>query len=336
MPNPTANLLRSRIAKVCVAIIGSSPDELIEKATAAVKDSTFLEFRLDYLAKPALAIPRIKEFLEVHNASTVIATCRRVENGGKFTGTVVAELDILIKSAEAGCQIVDLEIESAEALKPADLDKLRATGTALIISHHNFKDTRDLDEIYVRIERHKPDFVKIVPTAKSLTDNVTLMRFVERVSDRGPIIAICMGDAGIVSRVLGLRAGSLFTFASAHQGEETGPGQIAARTLVETYRVEDVDASTKVYGVAGDPVGKSLSPIMMNTAFRRETVNAVYLALQTANVEDLVQLIRDIPIHGVSVTMPHKQAILPYLEHNGLRSIEEDRRLQHPAPRAGW
>jgi len=315
LPNLTAQLLRSRIAKVCVAIIGTTPDELIEKATAVVKDTPFLEFRLDYLAKPALAMPKIKEFLSLNNAATVIATCRRAENGGKFVGSMASELDILIKSAEAGCQLVDVELESAEALKPAELDKLRAAGAALLISHHNFKDTRDLDEIYLRIERFKPDVVKIVPTAKSLTDNVTLMRFVERVSDRGPIVAICMGDAGIASRVLGLRAGSLFTFAAATLGEETGPGQIAARTLVETYRVEEVDPATKVYGVAGNPVGKSLSPIMMNTAFRRETVNAVYLALQTGKVEDLVQLIRDIPIHGVSVTMPHKQAILPYLEH---------------------
>jgi len=315
LPNATAQLLRSRIAKVCVAIIGASPDELIDKANAAVKDTPFLEFRLDYLAKPALALPKIKEFLALNNASTVIATCRRAENGGKFAGSLATELDILIKAAEAGCHIVDLELESAEALKAADLQKLRATGAAIIISHHNFKDTRNLDEIYTRIARFNPDFVKIVPTAKSLSDNVTLMRFVERISDHSTIVAVCMGDAGIISRVLGLRAGSVFTFAAATLGEETGPGQIAARTLVETYRVEEVDAATKVYGVAGNPVGKSLSPIMMNTAFRRETVNAVYLALQTAKVDDLVELIRDVPVHGVSITMPHKQAILPYLEH---------------------
>ena len=62
-------------------------------------------------------------------------------------------------------------------------------------------------------------------------------------------------------------------------------------------------------------MNKSLSPLMMNTAFRRETVNAVYLALQTANVADLCNIIRDIPIQGISVTMPHKQAILQHLEH---------------------
>ena len=119
-----------------------------------------------------------------------------------------------------------------------------------------------------------------MPTAKTLVDNVTLMRFIERMEDHSNIIGICMGDAGIISRVLGLRAGSAFTFAAATVGEETGPGQIAARTLIETYRIDQVDAATKVYGVAGNPIRSSLSPIMMNTAFRRETVNAVYLGLQ--------------------------------------------------------
>jgi 3-dehydroquinate dehydratase/shikimate dehydrogenase len=221
----------------------------------------------------------------------------------------------LLKAAAAGFQIVDLELETAEILKKSDLQTLRDTGVGLIISHHNFKETKDLDAIYERIAPFAPDFIKIVPTARTLADNVTLIRFLERMSDHANIVGICMGDAGVISRVLGLRAGSIFTFAAISAGEETGPGQIAARTLVETFRIQEVDAATKVYGVAGNPVGKSLSPVMMNAAFKRETVNAVYLALQTSKVDDLVTLIREIPIHGVSITMPHKQDILPYLEH---------------------
>ena len=133
-------------------------------------------------------------------------------------------------------------------------------------------------------------------------------------NDHTNIIGICMGDAGVISRVLGVRAGSAFTFAAATPGEETGPGQIAARTLIETYRIDQVDAATKVYGVAGNPIRSSLSPIMMNTAFRRETVNAVYLALQTNKLADLLKLVHEIPIQGVSITMPLKQEILPHLE----------------------
>src|ERR1700733_15368889 len=119
VPNVTPQFIRSRIGKVCVAIIGATAAELIEKASAAVKETPFLEFRLDYLDKPALALPKIKEFLELNTAATVIATCRRAANGGKFEGALAAELEILLKAAAAGCQIVDVELESAESLKKA-------------------------------------------------------------------------------------------------------------------------------------------------------------------------------------------------------------------------
>src|SRR5882757_7500589 len=314
VPSVAPQFLRSRIGKVCVAIIGSTAAEMLEKASAVVKETPFLEFRLDYLEKPLLALPKLKQFFTDNTAATGIATCRRTANGGKFPGNVAAEIEVLSKAAAAGFHIVDIELESVEAMKKGELQSLRDTGVALIISHHDFAATKDLDGIYKRIVPFQPDFIKIVPTAKTRVDNVTLMRFIERMEDHTNIIAICMGDAGIISRVLGVRAGSAFTFAAATAGEETGPGQIAARTLIETYRIDQVDAATKVYGVAGNPIRSSLSPIMMNTAFRRETVNAVYLALQANKLSDLLKLIHEIPIQGLSVTMPLKQEIMAHLE----------------------
>jgi 3-dehydroquinate dehydratase/shikimate dehydrogenase len=81
------------------------------------------------------------------------------------------------------------------------------------------------------------------------------------------------------------------------------------------YRIEQVDVATRVYGVAGDPVSHSLSPIIMNTAMRRENVNAVYLALHAKTLKDLLTCVREIPIHGLSITMPYKEAILPHLDN---------------------
>lgn len=314
VPTVAPQFLRSRIGKVCVAITGSTPTEMIEKAAVAVKETTFLEFRLDYLDKPLLALPKIKAFLTEHTAATAIATCRRTANDGKFNGSLAAQLEVLSKAAEAGFHLVDLELQSAESLKKADLQKLRDTGVALIVSYHDFVATKDLDATFNQIQAFQPDFVKIVSTAKSLVDNVTMMRFLERMNDHSNIIGICMGDAGIISRVLGVRAGSAFTFAAATPGEETAPGQIAARTLLETYRIDEVDAATKIYGVAGNPIRSSLSPVMLNAAFRRETVNAVYLALQASKVTDLVKLAHEVPLQGFSVTMPLKQEIMPFLE----------------------
>jgi len=145
---------------------------------------------------------------------------------------------------------------------------------------------------------------------------VTMMKFLEAHSGKHELVGLCMGEQGIISRVLGVRAGSVFTFAAATRGEETAPGQVIASELRDTYRIDSVDAATQVYGVAGDPVEHSLSPVMMNAAFRRETVNAVYLALHAKSLKDLLACVRDIPIRGLSITMPYKLAIVEELENS--------------------
>jgi len=194
------------------------------------------------------------------------------------------------------------------------MKKLRSHGAALIISWHDFETTKNLDAILDRILPYQPEFAKIVSTAKTLADNVTMMDFLERRRDEANLIGISMGEQGTISRVLGLRAGSVFTFASALPGEETGPGQIDARTLRETWRIDQIDQSTKVYGVVGNPVRHSLSPLIHNMAFRRETVNAVFLPLQTSRLSDLLTLTREVPLHGLAITMPFKTEILKHLE----------------------
>src|SRR5580698_3815122 len=102
VPSVVPQFLRSRTGKVCVAIIGATPAEMLEKATAVVKETPFLEFRLDYLEKPLLALPKLKHFLSDNTAVTAIATCRRAANGGKFAGNLAAEMEILTKAATSG------------------------------------------------------------------------------------------------------------------------------------------------------------------------------------------------------------------------------------------
>ncbi len=184
IPNQIAShLLRSRIGKICVAITGSTADEMLERAATVLKETTFLEFRLDYLTKPAAALPRFKQFLADNGAATAIATCRCEGNGGRFSGSNTDAAEILLRAAEAGFQLVDVELESAEKLPKATLEKLRATGVALIVSYHDFHATKDLDGILARITPFAPEFIKIVSTARSLADNITMMRFLEKVED---------------------------------------------------------------------------------------------------------------------------------------------------------
>ncbi len=307
-------LLPLRLPRVCVAVIGSDANEMAEKAEALVRDNSFLEFRLDYLSKPGLAMARIKRFTESHPSTVVIATCRRAASGGKFRGSIAAQLQVLSKAAMAGCPLVDVELQTASKCKPAQLDRLRSRA-ALILSFHDFRATKKLDETLGKMLACPADFYKIVSTATTLSDNVTMIKFLGREGDRHSLVGMCMGEQGIISRVLGLRAGSVFTFAAASSGEATAPGQVAAQELRSVYRIEQVDAATRVYGVVGDPIAHSLSPAIMNAAFRRENVNAVFLALHAKTLKDLLTCVREIPIYGISVTMPYKEAILPYLDN---------------------
>jgi 3-dehydroquinate dehydratase/shikimate dehydrogenase len=307
-------MLPLRLPRLCVAVIGSEPNAMVEKAETLVRDNSFMEFRLDYLSKPGLAFPRIKRFLESHPGTVVIATCRRAANGGKFRGSISSQLDILGKAAAAGCQLLDLELQTASKCKPAQLQKLRSR-SGLILSFHDFRATRKLDETLEKMVEFPADYYKVVSTATTLSDNVTMIKFLAREGDRHSLISMCMGEQGIISRVLGVRAGSVFTFAAASAAEATAPGQVTAQELRNVYRIEQVDVATRVYGVVGDPIAHSLSPAIMNAAFRRENVNAVYLALHAKTLKDLLTCVKDIPIHGISVTMPYKEAILPFLDN---------------------
>jgi 3-dehydroquinate dehydratase/shikimate dehydrogenase len=317
---PPAVLPRLRVGKLCIAVQGATSGELISRAEAALKDSPFIEFRLDTLSKPAAALPDLKSLLVRRRDVTAIATCRRKPNGGKFTGSLNAELEILQKAAETGCHIVDLEVESADQCTRPQLAKfraaLRAAGAALLISSHDFTRTRrpdGLNQSAKRIAEYEPDFVKVVTTARTLADNLSVLQMIEDQSLNSHIVGIAMGEEGLISRVLSPRAGAAFTFASSGDGAETAAGQVPARTLLDLYRLDQLDQATRIFAVAGNPIAHSLSPLMHATAFRRENVNAVMLPLKVKSLDDLLTVVRDLPLDGVAVTMPLKQEVLPHL-----------------------
>ena len=310
-----SRIQRFRLPRLCVAITGSEPADLLQRAESLVRDNPFMEFRLDYFSQPAAAFPKLRHFLELHPEATVVATCRRAVNGGKFKGSIQSQLDILLKAAASGFQLVDIELQSAQELKTDHYTDLR-NRVGVILSFHDFKATRKLEETFAGMRELPADFYKVVTTATNLYDNVTMMKFLQTHSGGHEMVGLCMGEQGIISRVLGVRAGSVFTFASVAPGEETAPGQVSVSELRDTYRIEMVEASTQVYGVAGDPVAHSLSPVMMNAAFRRETVNAVYLGLHAKNLKDLLACVNDIPIRGMSITMPYKEEVVEALSNS--------------------
>lgn len=304
-------------SKICVAVAAESPERLLAHARAALTEEPLCELRLDSLPHPGASLPLLSMLQREFPEARIIATCRRLISGGSFDGSVEDELSILQQAAQAGCRIVDLALETAEAMRPDQHRTLRTSlaesGAALLVSYHDYTSTRDLLPILTRIERYRPQIIKIVSTATRLSENLAVLNLLGQ-QHSCPLVAIAMGETGLPSRVLGPRAGGLFTFASASEGKPTASGQVNAATLRSLYRVDQLHASTRVFGVAGKPIAQSLSPLMQNTAFASQGIDAVLLPLLTDDAAELIRFIRELPLWGASVTMPLKQTVLPLLD----------------------
>jgi 3-dehydroquinate dehydratase/shikimate dehydrogenase len=296
-----------------VAVAAAEIAEMLERAEGLVGENPFLEFRLDALRQPEQLLERIGPFRQAHPEAVLLGTCRRVACGGHFAGSSGSELEILGKAAESGFQLVDLELESAQERDPAEVAGLRSRA-GLVLSYHDFQRTPALQEVFAAMRAVEADYYKLATTATCLYDSVAMLRFLPQASRDHAVAGMCMGEQGIVSRVLGVRAGGAFTFASPGTGQETAPGQVDAQTLRERYRIGQLNPATRIYGVAGNPVAQSLSPRTMNAAFRRENVNAIYLPLPVSELDDLLACVRDLPLAGLSVTMPLKQQIVKHLD----------------------
>src|ERR1035438_1939316 len=179
--------LPMHLPRVCLALAGDTIDDMLATAESRARDNPFIEFRLDYLKQPLAALPKIHRFLETHQYVTAIGTCRRAENGGKFKGSLASQLEVLTKAHAAGCQIVDLEFQSALKAKPDAVARLRSRA-GLIVSFHDFRATRNLEETLEKMRKVPADFYKVVSTATTLSDNVTMMKFLQAPSGQHSLV----------------------------------------------------------------------------------------------------------------------------------------------------
>lgn len=312
-----ATSLLMNLPKICVAVAGPTLDAMQATSADLLPVWPFQEFRLDYLTRPAEHLPALEHLLAANPDLVLLATCRPERSGGRLQGGADDEMRVLLGAAEAGAKLVDLSLESAEELGSSALAALRQAGAAVVISYHNFNLTGDLDATLARLRQLRPDLCKLVPTAEKLQDSVRLLRLLREEAagspTQTPTVAISMGEPGLITRVLGPREGSLFTFAAGDAAEATAPGQLSAATLRDLYRAPSLGPQTRVFAVAGDPVHSSLSPLMHNTAFRLRGMDAVYLPLKTGDATELFQAAEMLPLAGCSVTMPLKQSVQRFL-----------------------
>jgi 3-dehydroquinate dehydratase / shikimate dehydrogenase len=306
--------LPKSLPHICVALGFPSAAQLARAAEREYKDgNTFLEFRLDYLPDPAAGIEVIRKLCKSLPDTHILATCRHKRASGHYKGDIEQQFAILQSAAAAGAALLDLEIESAEMAKPA----VAALGEAapLCLSYHNFENTPALEPVLRRLERFPASVYKIAATARKPSDNLRLLQFA-RERRRTPLVAFAMSEIGLPTRVLTPSLGGLYTFAAPIESGGTAPGQVSAKLMRSLYRCEKLTRHTRLYGVVASPVAHSKSPLIHNRAFQARRLDAVYLPflVSAAHLADWMKFAAAEPVAGFSVTIPHKQRIVRYLD----------------------
>src|SRR3989339_1152955 len=289
---------------ICIPIIANNLEDALHDMTEASKVADIVELRIDYIKNVDL-----KRLLE-KRTKPVIVTNRPIREGGKFDGSEEERIALLKLAVRLQADYVDIEHDSIQHIRR---DTEHRVPTKIIVSYHNFRETPDdLTDIYKRLSQSGADIVKIVTHANNITDNIRIYLLLQQ--SQMPVISFCMGELGIISRILYKRFGSYLTFASLRTGKESAPGQISIHELLNTYQARRQDKHSATYGLIGNPVSHSISPIIHNTLFKEMNFNSVYVPFKVDNIGEFIKEFRGLDVKGYSVTIPHKESVVKYLD----------------------
>ncbi len=287
---------------ICVSIgRGRHRHVIAEHRHLTEQGIKLVELRLDYIQGTVQLQRLLKD-----RPGPVIVTCRRSADGGKWEHSEEQRMVLLRTAIVEGADYVDLEDDVAAKVP-------RYGATKRIISHHDFAKTpADLTHLHRRMVEMDADIVKIATMANHPLDNLRMLELVQ--SSRVPTVGVCMGEIGVPTRILTGRAGAPFTYATFNEDRVLAPGQIGWQQMRDVYRYDTLTRATKIYGVVADPVAHSLSPVVHNAALAAAGIDAVYLPFRVPaeQIDEFLSHARRWPLAGLSVTIPHKEAVLKH------------------------
>jgi len=207
--------------KTCASVTEKTPKRLKQTLAKALKKSDYAEIRFDFL-NPNLvpdALQQIKKDLR-----KCVCTLRPVSEGGKFSGSEKNRISIMKLIAEYNPFLLDIEFNTL--IKNKNLRRyLKSTGTDILLSWHNFKQTPDTSVLKKKLAQMKKfsNNIKIVTMAKSVNDATRVLSLYK--NNNTKLIAFSMGNYGRISRILCLFLGSPYTYVSL--GKPVAPGQFS-------------------------------------------------------------------------------------------------------------
>lgn len=293
-----------------MVIKGPSLEEVSKQIAQALNHADLVELRLDCFTRLDLA--DIKK-LQSGCSLPMIFTLRDKSQGGHYDKPEENRLADILNLASLKPDYFDLESHVPASVVQAI--SFHYPEIKLIISYHNFHEMpKDLDLIYQNLRKIPAYLYKIAVKAHTSLDALRLLFFAKK-SDK-KLIVIGMGKEGQATRILGPIFGSQMTYASLDENQTTAPGQVNARELTEIYRYKSLNSQTEIYALIGNPVDRSVSEKTHNPLFQQYGVNAIYIkiCLSEKELPEFFQLAKVLHFKGLSVTMPFKVSVLPFLD----------------------
>jgi 3-dehydroquinate dehydratase/shikimate dehydrogenase len=317
--------MESNKARICVPVCVRRVDELADNVRRAQEVADMVELRIDCV-DPTEVDAALKEVASLQSSASrpFILTFRPAEQGGRRPIAAADRFEFWLHQSQLGSSNIFPDFADVE-LELLETDEIRQqfSSERLICSHHDFAGVPgDLENIYSRMAATNASILKIAVQAGDATDCIPVFNLLDRARREGrELIAIAMGQAGVMTRILGPSRGSYLTYGSLDEDSTTAPGQVTARELREVYRLDSIDRETQIMGVIGRPVAHSISPYIHNAALAQANLNAVFIPFE---VHDLDKFIRRMVrkssgeiewnLRGIAVTAPHKSSVMKHLD----------------------
>ena len=215
--------------RVCVSIARETVEQGLAVARGVSSLADVIEIRLDALQRIEVA-PFITQL-----ANPLLFTNRPIWEGGAFAGEEEVRIAPLLEAASQGAHYVDLELKAPDSSHQALLEMTNTTSCQLILSWHNFQDTPSKVELVGRlamIQDKGAHIAKIVTMAHDFHDVLRVLSLQEEAARMDiPLIAFCMGQPGVISRVATVELGGYMTYCAVSESEATAPGQLSVAVL---------------------------------------------------------------------------------------------------------
>lgn len=239
--------------KTVIPILADNVEAFIDRISTYDGQADVLEYRIDSI--PGLRPVQLQHILDVTTKSKRCITNRTTAEGGSWQGLEGERIQLLLAALMTKTiDYLDIELAAGHATI-TQLKKAAASNTKLIISHHNLLETPaepDLVNILHQQLELGADIAKIVTFARNVFDNVTILNLLRKAREQDVnIVALCMGEKGLMSRAVAPLLGSALSYGTSGTSPASAPGQVSLTALQQVW---------DIIGIPPDEVERPLSP----------------------------------------------------------------------------